>query len=104
LIRDAGFKNADQLIRRYKATYRVIGVLMLSSIAAAYLLNTLANNPSTVFWVETAGVWSFGAYWLVKSHEMKKTAAEDKAAMGRLTRHNGLLRDRVALSQELGPA
>jgi len=104
LIKDAGFKNADQLIRRYKATYRIIAVVMLASIAAAYLLNTLAGSASTVFWIETAGVWSFGAYWLVKSHELKKTAAEAKAARGELTRHNGKLRYSAVLSRELGPA
>jgi hypothetical protein len=104
LIKDAGFRNADQLIRRYKATYRVIAVLMLASIAAAYLLNTLANNPSTVFWVETAGVWSFAAYWLVKSDELKKTAAESKATCGKLVRHNGKIRDRDVLNRELRPA
>jgi len=100
LIKDAGFENADKLIQRYKWTYRVIAVLMLTSIAAAYLLNTLANNPSTVFWVEAAGVWSFGAYWLVKSNELKKTAAEEKAAKGRLTRHDGKLRDIDVLNQK----
>jgi uncharacterized membrane protein YbaN (DUF454 family) len=101
LLKDAGTKNADQLIRRYKVTYKIIAGLMLASIAAAYLLNTWVGSPSTVFWVETAGVWSFGVYWLVKSHELKKTAAEAKAACGVLTRHEGKLRDSAVLNREL---
>jgi len=104
LIKDARVNNADQLMKRYKWIYRVIAVLMLASIAAAYLLNTLAGSASTTFWVEAAGVWSFGAYWLVKSHELKKTAAESKAACGQLTWVNGKLRERAALNREPEPA
>lgn len=101
LIKDAGLENADQLIQRYKVTYRVIAVLMLTSIPAAYLVNRFLNSPTTVFWVEVAGVWSFGAYWLVKSNELKRTAAEAKAASGSLTRHNGALRESAVLNREL---
>jgi len=101
LIKDAHLPNAEQLIARYKGTYRMLAVLMVATIAVAYFLNVTGKSPSTVFWVEVAGIWSFAAYWLVKSHELSKTAAESRAVQGGLTRHHGHVRDRAVLQQEL---
>jgi hypothetical protein len=102
LIKDVGFPKADELIARYKRIYRTIAVLMVASIAAAYILNVVGSSHSTVFWVEVAGIWSFAAYWLVKSHEMSKTEAEARAMCGELTRRDGKVRRMAALEQEEG--
>jgi hypothetical protein len=96
LIKDAGLPKADEIIARYKKIYRTIAVLMVVLIAATYILNVIGTSPSKVFWVETAGIWSFAAYWLVKSHEISKTEAEARAICGELTRHNGKVRMRSA--------
>ena len=97
LIKDAGLPNADELITRYKRIYRAIAIVMVTSIAAAYVLNIRGSSPSRVFWMEVAGIWSFAAYWLVKSHEMSKTEAETKAMCGELTRRDGKVRIMAAL-------
>jgi hypothetical protein len=96
LIKDAGFPNADELIARYKKLYRAIAILMVASIATAYVLTVAGRYPSTEFWMEVAGIWSFGAYWLVKSHELSKTEAEAKAMCGDLKLRQGKVRLRSA--------
>lgn len=101
LIEDAGLPNADELIIRYKNTYRAIAVLMVASIIVTYVLNVSGNSTSTKFWVELVGIWSFAAYWLVKSHEMSQTEAESKAMRGELTRHQGRVRFSTVLEKEL---
>lgn len=61
--------------RRYQRTYRTLGALMIAlPIAAALLLNLLGRSTAT-FWVELAAVWVFGAYWLVKSFELRRKGA-----------------------------
>jgi hypothetical protein len=46
------------------------GLAMIASPAAAVVLSFAlapASRVSTVtFWVETLGVWSFAAYWIIK--------------------------------------
>jgi hypothetical protein len=93
LIRDAKLPNADKKITLFKTLYRAIAVVMIGSIGAAWLLNEVAGNKHVVFWVEFAGIWSFAAYWLLKSKELSDTAAESKAIAGRLVRVQGRLRE-----------
>jgi len=75
--------------QRLHHTYRVIGVVMIASMAAAWVLNTIIRNGQRTFYVEAVGIMSFAAYWLTKSFELKKTAAVRKALRGRLRRFNG---------------
>lgn len=75
-------------VRRYRTTYRVLGVAMIASPLIAFALNALFRditdqNPLT-FFIEAAGVWVFATYWLVKSRELAETDAERLAVEGKL--------------------
>lgn len=82
LIRDTGEA------RRLQRIYRLLGVLMIVAPLAAAALGAILRNGdgggSTVFFVEAVGVWVFAVYWLVKSHELKKTDASQLALDGKL--------------------
>ena len=72
----------------FRRTYKTIGWLMVAFPVVGFLANTLLSNPSTLtFFVEAAGIWTFAAYWLVKSKEMSLSdgevrVAQKKAAAG----------------------
>lgn len=82
LIRDPA------LARRYRHTYQGLGVAMILAPATAGVLGWWLEQGSgqrwTLFLVEAAGVWTFAAYWLVKTFEMRRTHADTLAAEGRL--------------------
>lgn len=71
---------------RYSRSYRWLGIAMVASPATAYLLTLFASDgsgtQSYVFFVELVGVWTFAAYWWLKSLEMKQTDAERLAMKG----------------------
>lgn len=93
LIKDARLPNPDKRIALFKRLYQAIAVVMIVSIGAAWVLNEVAGTQHAIFWVEFAGIWSFAAYWLLKSKELSDTAAEAKAIAGRLMRVQGRLRE-----------
>lgn len=70
----------EALAKKYSATYKVLGILMVTAPASAYLLTLLAQSTaeskSYVFFIEFVGVWIFAAYWLLKSRELSQTDAE----------------------------
>jgi len=72
-----------------RVTYRVIAIVMPASMFVAWWLNTGLRTNEAVFWVEAAGVCSFGAYWLLKGLELNHTEADRKAAAGRLRLRSG---------------
>jgi hypothetical protein len=61
----------------YRWLYRIIGGLMIVfpiiGYAVAYLLNAL---PDKVFYIEAAGVLTFGLYWAVKTRELSLSSLE----------------------------
>jgi len=67
---------------RFRRTYRTLAVLMvLCPLTGGVLALTLSHLSSYVFFVEAAGVWTFGAYWAVKSRELSLSRLEaDPAA------------------------
>lgn len=71
---------------RYKKAYAILGGLMITSPAIAFILKlVLQPDPrkaSYIFYVEAAGVIIFGIYWFVKSGEIKE--AERDAVEGKL--------------------
>lgn len=73
-------------IRRYKRTYRFLGIMMVASPLIAMLLTIFFPSPtdSTVFFVEAIAVLTFATYWRVKSNEIAATDAERRAARGEL--------------------
>jgi len=81
--------NDEKTRKRLHRTYRVIGLVMIGSMAAAWALNTIIRNGQRTFYVEAVGIISFAAYWFTKSLELKKTAAERKAVRGHLRRSKG---------------
>lgn len=56
----------------FRRTYKVVAILMLIfplvGIAVAWALGLYRSN--WVFFVEAAGIWTFGSYWAVKSREL----------------------------------
>lgn len=60
-----------------RRSYRVLAVLMTLCPAVGYLLaSVLARGGSVVFFVEMAGIWTFGTYWAVKTWEMSLSKLE----------------------------
>jgi len=75
--------NDEKLRKKFRRYYWIIGVLMILSPSFAWLLTVQFNQyNSIVFFVEMFGIWTFAAYWLVKSREIALTNAEKKALTG----------------------
>jgi hypothetical protein len=77
---------ADPAVRkRYRNAYHVIGFLLavspLAAVAISFVLNQLAQYR---FYFEAFGVFMFAVYWMVKSSELKISAAEKRAVRGEL--------------------
>lgn len=88
-----------------KRVYRSIAVAMPVLMILAAILNR-ARGMAT-FWVETAGILAFGVYWFVKGLELKRTAADQKAAAGVLRLRSGVVEEIQALGEpdiEVDPA
>lgn len=76
--------NDPKRAAKYKAIYRLLGLAMLVlPVIAAVLVSAFefgrAGESKTVFFVEFAAIWAFGAFWLVKSHEILRTQKEQEA-------------------------
>ena len=73
---------------RYVRQYTATGVAMILSPAAAVLLSFGSGSQvrTTTFWVETLAVWSFAAYWIIKTREMRESSAERRALDAELKR------------------
>ncbi len=70
----------ETLENRYKKIYATLGGLMIASPVIAFILTLVfQKQPSYIFFVEAAGVWTFAAYWSVKSTELEKSSAEQRA-------------------------
>jgi hypothetical protein len=67
-----------------KIAYRVIALAMPTSMLVAAGLNLLLGTNRAVFWVEATGIEAFAVYWFMKGIELNATAADDKAAQGKL--------------------
>ncbi len=75
--------NDERRERQFKRIYRITGALLLVSPLTAVLMTLVfMQYTSYVFFAELAGIWAFGAYWLVKSHELSVTNAEHLALSG----------------------
>ncbi|VVJ24483.1 Uncharacterised protein [Amycolatopsis camponoti] len=67
-------------LKIFTIVYRTIGVLMIALPLAVALLD--AAGMANLFWIESAGLWMFSAYWGVKTFEFSITGAEKKAIKG----------------------
>ncbi len=76
--------------RRYALAYFWTGLAMIVSPVAAVVLS-FALEPTSrfttlIFWAETFAVWTFAAYWIIKTREMRETKAEKRALNAELKR------------------
>lgn len=84
------FRSADTLkllgddgkTAKYRKTYRLIGAAMAASPVIAFILNWVTGASSYTFFIETAGIWAFAAFWWVKSRELKESSATVDAVRG----------------------
>ena len=73
---------ADKTLRaRYRHSYRILGIVMVLSPLTAFVTTTLLTGGTAryVFFIETAGIYAFAAYWYLKSRELAHTNAELRA-------------------------
>jgi len=71
--------------KRYRRFYKLIGWAMAGSpVLAAVLTQFFGLRSSYVFFLECFGIYAFGAYWWVKTRELRETNADRQAASGRL--------------------
>jgi hypothetical protein len=79
--------NDERRRRYYQVIYKTLGGLMIILPAtAAVLLYFLQfdldpGKRTIIFGVEAVAVWTFAAYWAVKSREMSETNADAAAVM-----------------------
>jgi len=63
--------------QRYRNRYYVTGTLMLLFPLIAWLITEVTNRRANyIFAVELLGLWTFAAYWIIKSLELEDSQAE----------------------------
>ncbi|WP_147451209.1 hypothetical protein [Corallococcus llansteffanensis] len=73
----------DQRRAWYRKTYELTSIVMLVSPLTAFLLNAFWGTSTTyVFFIETAGILAFAAYWVVKSLELKQSGVVRRVLSG----------------------
>jgi predicted membrane-bound mannosyltransferase len=69
--------------RYFRTAYTTIAVLMLVAPAAVIVMTRIFGiSDKWIFAVETAGIVMFSAYWGLKSYELSKSNADEKALRG----------------------
>jgi hypothetical protein len=57
--------------RKFRALYKAIGAFMVATPVVALLMTVVFMQfKSYVYFAEVAGIWTFAAYWIVKSIEL----------------------------------
>jgi hypothetical protein len=65
----------------FRIAYRLIAIAMILFPALGYLVALLVREQTNkVFFIEAAGVLTFGVYWLVKTYELKLSSLEKDPA------------------------
>ena len=81
MIPEAGLR------KRYKILYNIVGWFMaLFPVLGLIAAMSLQSAQRETFWIEAAGIWAFAAYWFIKSHELKTSQGDLKAATGAMSR------------------
>jgi hypothetical protein len=60
--------------RRFATAYNAAGFLMIAmpvAVAALHFFGRRECESHWIFWIECAGIWSFAAYWFVKTLEYR---------------------------------
>jgi len=75
---------------RYARGYLCTGLALIASplaaVALSFALEPASQFKTLIFWLETFAVWSFAAYWIIKTGEMRETKAERRALDAELKR------------------
>jgi hypothetical protein len=58
----------------------------LAAVVFSFALEPTSDFRTLTFWAETFAVWTFAAYWIIKTFEMRETKAEARALSGELKR------------------
>jgi hypothetical protein len=75
----------DKQRKTYLYIYRLLGLSMLLLPLVVMLMFSFSTyNNSAIFWIEFASIYTFAAYWLVKSHEASVSQLDQKVAAGKL--------------------
>jgi hypothetical protein len=92
----AMFRAADTLslianrdrAKKLQGVYRAFGVTMAVSpivaVVISYVAEPRSRGRSSTFFIEMLAVWTFAAYWIVKSMEISATDAERLALAGKI--------------------
>lgn len=67
-----------------KHIYRWIGIAMIVSVLGAFIIHSYYQPEYRTFYIETAGVLSFSAYWAVKTWELSKTDIDRRGVQKQL--------------------
>lgn len=62
-----------ELRRSYGTAYRLLVVLVLGLPVAALLIAWLMDSTMALFLVETAALWAFATFWIVKTYELARS-------------------------------
>lgn len=73
------FLNDPKTRSFFRRWYWFFAVVMIASPVTAWTLKVHRSVDRHVFWAETCGVLSFGAFWLMKSREIAIITKERKA-------------------------
>ena len=72
--------------RRYFWTGLSLIASPLAAVILSFALEPTSRFRTLVFWVESLAVWTFAAYWIVKTMEMRESEAEKRALDAELER------------------
>jgi hypothetical protein len=82
-------KDYPTRAKALKHLYRLVGAAMIIFPVLAYVLGVVTHYAQRTFFIELAGILSFGVYWAFKTAELRKTEAECKGGLKRLKKTNG---------------
>ena len=66
------------LQRGYRAVYRILIVLVLFFPALALIIAWLVDSTMALFLVETAALYAFATFWIVKTYELSRSHSETR--------------------------
>jgi hypothetical protein len=73
----------QQLRSTLRRIYHIIAILMIFFPALGIVLAGIFQvQTDRVYWIEAVGIWTFAAYWAVKSWELWKSEADEKVMEG----------------------
>lgn len=64
--------------RRYRAVYRVITATVVVLPVIAFVLAWNVEHDATLFIVETAALYAFATFWLIKTYELSRSHSQLK--------------------------